>query len=63
MLENRQQCRADTVRVYSAPDGNGYWTGAVIHNGIYVNVDNHYNGVWWHINAPYGGWVLAEYFY
>lgn len=59
--EVRWQCGADSVTVRSSPGGAAI-PGETIGYGIRVNVIDHYDNVWWHINSPYGGWVLAQYF-
>ncbi|WP_410573777.1 hypothetical protein [Amycolatopsis sp. cmx-4-61] len=59
--EIRWQCGADSVTVRYSPGGAAI-PGETIGYGIRVNVDNHNDNVWWHINSPYGGYVLAQYF-
>jgi hypothetical protein len=59
--EVRWQCGADSVTVRYSPGGAAI-PGEVIGYGVRVNVTDHYDNVWWHINSPYGGWVLAQYF-
>ncbi|EOD64896.1 hypothetical protein [Amycolatopsis vancoresmycina] len=59
--EVRWQCGADSVTVRSYAGGPAI-PGETIGYGVRVNVDNHNDNVWWHINSPYGGYVLAQYF-
>ncbi|MFD1049180.1 hypothetical protein ACFQ1S_28415 [Kibdelosporangium lantanae] len=56
-----REIRTAGVTVRYSPGGAAI-PGEVIGYGVRVNVTDHYDNVWWHINSPYGGWVLAQYF-
>ncbi|MDQ2585872.1 SH3 domain-containing protein [Saccharothrix yanglingensis] len=51
---------ADTVDVRWTPGGSP--TGRLVYWGQTVNVVDYRDGVWWQINSPYSGYVLAQYF-
>ncbi|WP_143531881.1 hypothetical protein [Saccharothrix sp. ALI-22-I] len=56
----RTLCYADTVDVRWSPGGSP--TGRLVYRYQNVNVINYRDGVWWEINSPYYGFVLAQYF-
>jgi hypothetical protein len=56
----RTLCYAQTVDVRWSPGGSP--TGRLVHQWQTVNVVDYRDGVWWEINSPYSGFVLAQYF-
>ncbi|NUT92464.1 MAG: hypothetical protein HOY78_10575 [Saccharothrix sp.] len=56
----RTLCYADTVDVRWTAGGSP--TGRLVYRYQNVNVINYRDGVWWEINSPYYGFVLAQYF-
>jgi hypothetical protein len=57
---SRTLCYANDVDVRYVPGGAP--TGRLVYNGQTVNVVDYRDGVWWQRNAPYSGYVLAQYF-
>ncbi|RKT54341.1 SH3 domain-containing protein [Saccharothrix australiensis] len=58
--EARTLCYANDVDVRYSPGGSP--TGRLVYRNQSVNVIDHRDGVWWQINSPYSGYVLAAYF-
>jgi len=56
----RTVCYANSVDVRWSPGGSP--TGRLVYVGQNVNVVDYRDGVWWQINSPYSGYVLAQYF-
>jgi len=56
----RTLCYANDVDVRYSPGGSP--TGRLVYYGQTVNVVDYRDGVWWQINSPYSGYVLAQYF-
>ncbi|MBW4717284.1 SH3 domain-containing protein [Saccharothrix obliqua] len=56
----RTLCYANDVDVRWTPGGSP--TGRLVYRGQTVNVIDFRDGVWWEINSPYRGFVLAQYF-
>ncbi|CCH32548.1 hypothetical protein ABZ816_23585 [Actinosynnema sp. NPDC047251] len=58
--EARTVCYANDVDVRYTVGGSP--TGRLVYLNQSVNVIDHRDGVWWQINSPYSGYVLAQYF-
>ncbi|MBP2320495.1 hypothetical protein JOF56_000880 [Kibdelosporangium banguiense] len=56
----RTLCYANDVDVRYVPGGSP--TGRLVYRYQTVNVVDYRDGVWWQINSPYSGYVLAQYF-